>query len=118
MIVYTLCMVLIVTGLYAVLLKDNVIKKIIGLGIFTNGIHLFLVSLGYRTGGVMPIMTDITDQGFLNFISTAVDPIPSALILTSIVINLSVTAVALVIAVLVYRNFGTLNMKNVKELKG
>jgi multisubunit Na+/H+ antiporter MnhC subunit len=108
-------MVLVVTGLYAVLLKDNIIKKVIGLGIFTNGIHLFLVSLGYRTGGVIPIMTDLN---FLNFAATAVDPLPSALILTSIVINLSVTAVGLAISILVYRNFGTLNVKNIKELRG
>jgi multisubunit Na+/H+ antiporter MnhC subunit len=108
-------MVLIVTGLYAVLLKDNILKKVMGLGIFTNGIHLFLVSLGYRTGGAIPIMTDLN---FLNFASTAIDPLPSALILTSIVINLSITAVALVISILVYRNFGTLNVKNIKELKG
>ena len=115
MIVYTLCMVLMVTGLYAVLLKDNLIKKLMGLGIFTNGIHLLLVSLSYRSGGIMPIMTDLD---FARFASTAIDPLPSALILTSIVINLSVTAVGLVISILVYRSFNTLDVRAIRELRG
>ena len=112
---YIISMIVIATGLYAVLMKDNIIKKLIGLAVFSNGIHLFLVSIGYRAGGIAPI---ITDMDFMRFASSAVDPLPQALILTSIVINLSVTAVGLSIAILLYREFGTLNVKKIRSLRG
>jgi multisubunit Na+/H+ antiporter MnhC subunit len=112
--VYIIAMVLITTGIAVLIMKDNLIKKIIGLSVFGNGIHLLLISIGYRLGGIEPILqnTDITA-----FVQTAVDPLPQALVLTSIVINLSVVALALVIAIEIYREFRTLNMKKVRSLK-
>ncbi len=115
MIPYAVSMIVVATGLYAVLMKDNVIKKLIGLAVFSNGIHLFLLSLGYRSGGIPPIITGLD---FMRFASSAVDPLPQALILTSIVINLSVTAVGLSIAILLYRQFGTLDVKKIRSLRG
>lgn len=115
MLPYLIAMALVMIGIYALLSKDNLIKKIMGLAIFTNGIHLFLISLGYRTGGIPPILTDLD---FQRFVITAVDPIPQALVLTSIVINLSVMAVGLSLVIMVYRKFKTLDVKKIRGLEG
>ena len=115
MIAYLASVALMVIGIYAVLLRNNIIKKIMGLGIFSNGIHLMLISIAYRSGGIPPIMEDLN---FMRFSSIAVDPLPQALILTSIVINLSVTAVALSIAILLYREFRTLDARKIKDIWG
>lgn len=115
MIPYLVAMVLVMIGIYTLLVKENLIKKIMGLTILTNGIHLLLISIGYRMYGIAPILQDVN---FNQFITTAVDPLPQALVLTSIVINLSVTAVALSLVIMVYRRFNTLEAKNIRGLKG
>lgn len=115
MLPYLAAMVLIVIGIYALLVKGNLIKKIIGLAVFGNGIHLFLISLGYRTDGIAPIINDLN---FHQFAALAVDPLPQAMILTSIVINLSIMAVALSIIIQAYRKFNSLEAKNMRRLKG
>ncbi|UCD07161.1 MAG: cation:proton antiporter subunit C [Candidatus Aenigmatarchaeota archaeon] len=115
MIPYLVAMVLVMIGIYTLLVKENLVKKIMGLTILTNGIHLLLISIGYRMGGIAPILQDVN---FNQFITTAVDPLPQALVLTSIVINLSVTAVALSLVIMVYRRFNTLEAKNIRGLKG
>lgn len=102
-------------GIYCVVMKRNLIKKIIGLAIFTNSVHLLLISIGYRQGGISPIIT--TDNlGF--FAASAVDPLPQALVLTSIVIQLSVTALALSIAILAFRHLETLDTDRMNKLSG
>ena len=115
MLVYVLAMAVIVAGLYAIIMKDNLIKKLLGLGIMTNGIHVFLIALGYRAGGAIPIMQDLD---FQRFSMAAVDPLPQALVLTSIVINLSILAVGLSIVILLYRKFGTLDSSRIRRLRG
>ena len=115
MFVYVIAMALALIGIYTLLAKDNLVKKIMGLAIFTNGIHLLLISIGYRIGGIAPILQDVN---FQQFVSTAVDPLPQAMVLTSIVINLSITAVALSLVIMVYRKFKTLDVKKIRGLKG
>ena len=55
-------------------------------------IHLFLISLGYKAGGVAPI---VTGELTTDFATLAVDPVPQALVLTSIVIDICIIALAL-----------------------
>lgn len=112
---YVAAMMLVLIGMYAVIVKENLIKKIIGLIIFTNGIHLFLISFGYRSSGIAPIMTFL-DPNIFSLVS--VDPLPQAMVLTSIVINLSITALALSLIIRVYRLFGTVDTKKLKVLRG
>ena len=115
MIPYIAAMVLVLLGIATLLLKENLIKKVIGLSIVSNGIHLFLVSLGYRAGGIAPIMEGLD---FSRFSQLAVDPLPQALVLTSIVINLSIAAVALSLIVQAYRKTGTIEAKYLRRLNG
>ena len=98
--------VLVLTGLYGLMAKRNLIKKIIGLYILDGGVILYFVSVGYRSGASAPIL----EKG----VEKVVDPIPQALMLTAIVIGICVTALALSIAVKIYENYQTLDIEELK----
>jgi multicomponent Na+:H+ antiporter subunit C len=106
---------LMIIGVYCVVIKKNLIKKIIGLAVFTNSIHLLLISVGFKGGGIAPILTP---ENLAFFTINAVDPLPQALVLTSIVIQLSVTALALSIAILAFRHLKTMNTDRMNKLSG
>lgn len=114
MLAYLTAVFLILLGIYALLAKDNLIKKIIGMGIMSNGIHLFVISLGYKAGGIAPVL----QKGLEGLTYSMVDPLPQALILTSIVINLSTCAVALSLIIQAYRKTGSIEAKSLRRLKG
>jgi len=101
---------LILIGLYIVLVKHNLIKVIIGLGILDTGVNLFLISVGYISRGTAPIFSesDIKTENM-------VDPVPQALVLTAIVIGVAVLALALSLAVRLYQHYDTLNLRKIKE---
>jgi len=112
---YMAAMTLVAIGVYALVTKENLIKKIMGLVVLTNGTHMFLISLGYRSEGIAPIMS-MVDPNLFSLVS--VDPLPQAMVLTSIVINLSITALALSLITRVYKLFGTVDTKKLRMLKG
>lgn len=115
---YIVAMLLIALGLYCLLLKRNLIKMIIGLGVMTDGIHLFLISLGYRgEESIAAIVTGEMLENTAGFASAAVDPIPQALVLTSIVINICIVALALSLAIWIYRHYGTLDPSEIRRLR-
>jgi len=99
-------------GLYGVLRKRNLVKIIVGLGIMEYAMNLFFVLLGYRFDGRAPIVARA--QNILNM----VDPLPQALVLTSIVIGLAVTALIISIAIRIYEKYGTFDITKIKKLKG
>lgn len=109
---YFLCLVLFCVGLYGVLRKRNLVKIIIGLGIIEYAMNLFFVLLGYRFHGRAPI--DAAGQSILNM----VDPLPQALVLTSIVIGLGVMALVISIAIRIYEKYHTFDITKIKRLKG
>ena len=106
---YAGCFALVLIGLYAVLVKY---KVIIGINLIDTGVNLFLVTTGYIRGGTAPIFSKAATQP-----ETMVDPVPQALVLTAIVIGVSVLALALSLAIRLYRHFGTLDLRKIKELK-
>lgn len=110
--IYILCLILFCIGLYGVLRKRNLVKIIIGLGIMEYSMNLFFVLLGYRFHGRAPI--DAQNQAIVNM----VDPLPQALVLTSIVIGLAVTALVISIAIRIYEKYGTFDITKIKRLKG
>jgi multicomponent Na+:H+ antiporter subunit C len=99
---YLGAMVLFAVGLYTMLTHGNLIKKIIGMNIMDTAVFLFIVSLGYVRGGQPPIGATGPVEGFVN-------PLPSALILTGIVIAVSTTAFALALAIKIHETLGTLD---------
>ena len=115
---YIIAMLLVALGLYCLLLKRNLIKMVIGLSVLTDGIHLFLISLSYRAGGIAAIVSGEWFSDLPGFAAKAVDPVPQALVLTSIVINICIVAFALSLATYSYRHYGTLNPSKIRRLKG
>ncbi|MBN1697748.1 MAG: NADH-quinone oxidoreductase subunit K [Spirochaetales bacterium] len=112
--VFTLCFAVFVIGLYCALTKKNIIKIVIGLTLMEYSVNLFLVMLGYRKDGIAPIRT----RGIIDFLERAVDPLPQALVLTSIVIGLGVTAMAIAICIRLYQRYGTFDIMEIRRLKG
>ncbi|HUW58750.1 MAG TPA: sodium:proton antiporter [Planctomycetota bacterium] len=113
---YALCMVLLAIGIYGMVAKKNVIKIIIGLAITEYAINMFLLLLGWRSGKnpVAPILA----RGQKDFLVNTVDPLPQALVLTSIVVGLSVLALAVALAVRIYQKYGTFDITEIRKLKG
>ena len=102
MIVYALAILLFLVGLYGVLVKRNLFKILIGLSIMEYAINLLFSLIGYRSGGVPPILTESMKQPV-----TMVDPIPQALVLTAIVIGFAMTAFSIVLALKAKAELGT-----------
>ena len=92
MTVYLLCLVLFCQGIYCIVRKRNVIKMIVGIIILEYAVNLFFILTAYRMEGRAPILSSVTD------IKNMVDPLPHALVLTSIVIGLASTALLVAIA--------------------
>jgi multicomponent Na+:H+ antiporter subunit C len=112
MIYYVGAFGLIIIGLYIILTKRNLIKIIVGLDLFETGIFILLICMGYIKGGTAPIFS----KPGLNP-NLMVDPVPQALVLTAIVIGVATLALALSLAIKLYRHYGTLDMRKIKELK-
>lgn len=114
-ILYILAFILMAVGLWGILARRELIRMIIGFSILDTGIHLLLVAIGYRKEGTAPIV----DEGLslTELTKTGVDPVPSALVLTAIVIGLAVTALLLSYAVRMVQNRPKLNADEHKELK-
>ena len=98
--------VLFLIGLYGIITNKNLIKIVMSTSILGNGVVLFFISLGYVKDNLAPI--------FNPGVENVVDPTPQALMLTMIVINLCVTALALTIIVWLYKEYGTLDLGEMK----
>ena len=97
-------------GFTTLLLQRNLIKKIIGLNIMDTAVYLFLTSVGYINGRTAPILKDgITSAA--NYIN----PIPSGLVLTGIVVSVSVTALMLSLTVRLYKRYHTLDLDEISS---
>ncbi|MBN1788235.1 MAG: NADH-quinone oxidoreductase subunit K [Sedimentisphaerales bacterium] len=123
---YSLCFLLFMIGLYCVLVKKNMIKIVIGILLMEYAVNLFLVMLGWRKlaeEAVAPIAAggDLLDKaGTVSqlFVSRAVDPLPQALVLTSIVIGLGSLALMVAICIRIYEKYGTFDITKIRRLKG
>jgi len=114
--VFALCFVLFVVGLYGVLSKKNIVKIVMGLVIMECAINLFLIILGYKRGGVAPILENKTNPA--DFLARSVDPLPQALVLASIIIGLGILTLAVGICIRLYEKYGTFDISEIRRLKG
>ena len=120
---YALCFLLFMIGLYCAVVKKNMVKIVIGIMVMEYAVNIFLIMLGYRQGGTAPIIGrgDIASAGNQLsglFINSSVDPLPQALVLTAIVIGLATTALLVAIAMRIYDKYGTYDIEKIRELKG
>ena len=113
MIVFVLAILLFLIGLYGILVKRNLIKMIIGLMIVEYAVNLFFALVGYRKGGIAPIISkELGEQTIF------VDPLPQALVLTAIVIGLGTTALLVSFAVRIYEKYNTFDIRKIRKLRG
>ncbi len=101
-------MILFAIGFANLLLQPNLIKKIIGLNIMDSGMYLFLAEKGYIRGHVAPIVVDGVQS-----VDAYINPIPSGLVLTGIVVSVSVTALMLSLTIRLYKRYHTLNLDEI-----
>jgi multisubunit Na+/H+ antiporter MnhC subunit len=112
MTLYVLCFALFLVGLYGLLTKRDLIKIILSSGIMGYACNLMIVLFGYRRGGVYPILGKAREAGPM------VDPLPQALVLTSIVIELGVTALLAALAIRLFQKYRTYDITKIRRLSG
>ncbi|MBA7558892.1 hypothetical protein ES708_00502 [subsurface metagenome] len=116
MVPYILGTVLLLLGIYGVIAKKNLVKIVIGLFIIEYALNLMLILIGYRAGGSAPIITNA--ENAIAEAATFVDPLPQALIVTSIVIGLGTTAMVIALCLRLYEKYGTFDILQIRRLKG
>jgi len=115
-IVLTSGFMVVLIGLWGMMTRKNIIQIIIGFSLTDTGIHMVMVAIGYLNGRTAPIIDAAVDRS--QAASTLVDPIPSALVLTAIVIGLGITALMLSYAIQIYKKNRSLSIDDCSELKG
>jgi multicomponent Na+:H+ antiporter subunit C len=103
---------LFVVGLYGIITSRNMVHLIICLAVVQSSTYLLLLSIGYRAGGAAPIFYDIPLG------TPAVDPVVQALTLTDVVVEATVTALMLALAVQAHKRFGTLDPDELRAMRG
>lgn len=95
-------------GFSNLLLQKNLIKKIIGMNIMDTAVYLFLAEKGYIEGRIAPIVVNGVQS-----VEAYINPIPSGLVLTGIVVSVSVTALMLSLTIRLYRRYHTLDLDEI-----
>ena len=101
-------MLLFCIGFANLLFQKNLIKKIIGFNIMDTAIYLFLADKGYISGRLPPILVDGVQD-----VETYINPIPSGLVLTGIVVSVSVSALMLSLTIRLYKRYHTLDLDEI-----
>ncbi len=99
---------LLVVGLYGMIGKRSLVKKVVGLNIFQSAIILFFIAGALREGGSVPILYGVHGAEHANP-EDFVNPLPHVLMLTALVVGVAITGVALAFLVRIHREFGTLD---------
>jgi multicomponent Na+:H+ antiporter subunit C len=106
---------LLLVGMWGMLSHKNIIRMIIGFSLMDTGVHMVMVSIGYLSGGTAPIINQAVNRA--SALQEVVDPVPSALVLTAIVIGLGITAVMLAFAVQIHEKKKSLSIEDCTESK-
>ena len=102
---------LFLVGLYGVVSSRNLVRTILSLTIVQSATYVLLLGIGYRTSGKAPIFADIPA------VSNAVDPVVQVLVLVDIVVEATVTALLLALAVQAHKRFGSLDPHELRALR-
>lgn len=103
--VYFMIVILLALGLYGMLGKRNLLKKLIGMNIFQTAIFLFFIEGATKQGATVPVIDETIGMAAAQYIN----PLPHVLILTGIVVGLSLTGAALAFLLIIYRAYKTLD---------
>ncbi|HLU06886.1 MAG TPA: cation:proton antiporter subunit C [Woeseiaceae bacterium] len=107
---YWVFAILLMTGLYAVISRANLVKKLIGMSIFQSAVFLLYISMDKVEGGTAPIIqANAPDQLYSN-------PLPQVLILTAIVVGIATLSLGLAIVVRISEAYGTIEENEMREM--
>ena len=108
---YAVAAWLFLAGLYGIVSSRNLVRAILSLTVVQSATYLVLIGVGYTKGGQAPIFADIPQT------SKAVDPVVQVLVLTDIVIEATVTAMLLALAVQAHKRFGSLDPQDLRAIR-
>lgn len=101
---YYITALLLAIGLYGMIGKKNLLKKLIGMNIFQTAIFLFYIHGAVKPGTTVPVLDSRIGMDAAAYIN----PLPHVLILTAIVVSVATTGVALALLITIYRRYGSL----------
>lgn len=104
----TVAVVLFGIGFTMLLLHRNLIKKIMGMNIMDTAVYLFLAAKGYIKGRMVPIVAEGIQDA-----AAYINPVPSGLVLTGIVVSVSTTALMLALTIRLYERYGSLDLDEI-----
>ncbi len=107
---YWLGIILMMTGLYVVVSRGNLVKKIVGLNMFQTSVFMLYISMGKISGGTAPIATGNPEEVYSN-------PLPHVLILTAIVVGVATTALGLALIVRIREEYETIEEDNILDIE-
>ena len=119
---YWIYIILMMIGLYGMIAKNNLAKKVVGMTLFQTSIILFFISTGVKSGGTVPIVMGDPHlhghavPGTVHAIQY-VNPLPHVLMLTAIVVMVATFGVAVALLMLIYRSYGTLEGDEIVEMR-
>jgi len=102
---------LLVIGVYGMIMKRNLLKKVIGMNIFQTAIFLFFIQGAQKTGASIPVLSPELGSASESYLN----PLPHVMVLTAIVVGVAITGVAISLLLVIYRSFGTLDEKRILE---
>ena len=110
---YWLFIILMLSGLFIVVSRGNLIKKIVGLNIFQTSVFMFYISIGKMKGGTAPILLDkLTNNAAVIYSN----PLPHVLILTAIVVGIATTALGLALIIKIREEYDTVEEDDIQKM--
>lgn len=115
---YWIYIILMMIGMYAMIAKRNLLKKLVGMNIFQTSIILFFISTAAKKGGAtLPIISHGHGEHAAEILAAGyVNPLPHVLMLTAIVVMVSTFGVALALIIMIYRRYRTLEEDEILEI--
>lgn len=116
---YWFTFILLIIGLYGMIFKKNLVKKLIGMTIFQVSVIVFYVNCAVKWGGTVPIIlggdSKLVEAGKLIETAKYINPLPHTLMLTAIVVGVATTGVAFALVISIYQRYKTLNETELLE---
>jgi multicomponent Na+:H+ antiporter subunit C len=109
---YWFCFLLLTIGLYGVIVKRNLVKKVIGLSIFQSAIILFFIIAAYKDNSTVPILDPRVE---VSNADAYINPLPHTLMLTAIVVGVATLGVAFALLIRIYGKYATLDEDTLME---
>ena len=108
---YFAAVVLLIIGALTVLTRSSLFKKLLGINIMETAVFLIFIAAGNIRGAAEPILSEGNPE------AVYINPLPSALMLTGIVVSVSVTAFALALIIRLYRTYGTTDANRIAQMR-